>query len=151
SLVSSGAQACLTLALLVVGAGPARAQSAAAPVPVKPAIPAVAPAAADPSFDLSIANLMRGELLIGRSPDEVRWSEDSRFVYFRWRDPGSRDTAASLYRVSARGGEPERLADSVALRIAPAPQGSWSADRRRRAVERGGDVYVVEVSGKEWR
>ncbi|MBV9774574.1 MAG: S9 family peptidase [Gemmatimonadetes bacterium] len=94
---------------------------------------------------------MRGEALVGRSPDEVRWSEDSRWVYFRWRDPEARDTTTHVYRVAMRGGAPERLADSVADRIAPAVNGDWSEDRRRRAFERNGDVYVAEVGGRERR
>jgi dipeptidyl aminopeptidase/acylaminoacyl peptidase len=110
-----------------------------------------APAAAASAFDLSVASIMRGEALVGRSPSEVRWSEDSRHVYFRWRDPESADTTTSTYRVPARGGPPEPLADSVAVRVAPAMQGSWSADRRHRAVERNGDIYVVEVNGRERR
>ncbi len=118
-------------------AAPAAAQSAA-------------PRAAEP-FDLSVANVMRGELLTGRSPNEVRWSEDGRWVYFRWRQPETADTTTSVYRVAAGRTAPERLADSVADRVAPAMSGNWSADRRRRAFERNGDVYVAEVGGRERR
>lgn len=102
-------------------------------------------------FDLSVQNIMRGEGLVGRSPDEVRWSEDSRWVYFRWRDPAATDTATSVYRVAVAGGAPERLADSVADRAAPAFGGAWNRARTRRAVERLGDIYVVEADGRERR
>jgi dipeptidyl aminopeptidase/acylaminoacyl peptidase len=147
SFSTPGAPAMLALALAAAGAAPLAAQ---APVPVKPAIPAVVPEARG-AFDLAVPNLMRGELLVGRSPSEVRWSEDSRSVFFRWRDPESRDTTTHVYRVPITGGAPERLPDSVALRTAPAAQGHWSADRRRRAVERNGDVFVADRSGKQWR
>ena len=72
---------------------------------------APAPAAAQGAFELTVPSIMRGERLVGRSPSEVRWSEDSRWVYFRWRDPESADTITWTYRVAARGGAPERLAD----------------------------------------
>ncbi|CAN5869655.1 prolyl oligopeptidase family serine peptidase [soil metagenome] len=108
-------------------------------------------AAQQPGFDLSVQNIMRGEGLVGRSPTEVRWSEDSRYVFFRWRDPEARDTTTYTYRVPASGGTPQRLADSVADRTAPATQGSWSWDRSRRAVERRGDIYLVEANGRERR
>jgi dipeptidyl aminopeptidase/acylaminoacyl peptidase len=145
-----GARVLPALALILVSQAPAAAQQASLPVPVS-GFPAVLPERAATEFDLSVRNIMRGELLVGRSPSEVRWAEDSRHVYFRWRDPESRDTATHTYRVPASGGAPQRLADAEALRTAPAAQGSWSADGRRRAFERGGDIYVTDVNGREWR
>jgi dipeptidyl aminopeptidase/acylaminoacyl peptidase len=111
----------------------------------------VAPAQAQTTangFDLSVRNIMRGPELVGRSPDEVRFSEDGRWVYFRWRAPEAPDTATHVYRVAAAGGTPEMLADSVADRVAPAiGDGGWNADRTRRAFVRLGDVYVADVGG----
>jgi len=101
-------------------------------------------------FDLSVRNIMRGEGLVGRSPDEVRWSEDSRWVYFRWREPEARDTATRVYRVPAQGGTPQPL-NAADDRAAPAINGWWTADRTRRAQERFGDVYVVDATGRERR
>ncbi|HEU0301152.1 MAG TPA: prolyl oligopeptidase family serine peptidase [Longimicrobium sp.] len=115
------------------------------------ATPAGAQTAAS-GFDLSVRNIMRGPLLVGRSPDEVRFSADGRWVYFRWRVPEARDTATHVYRVSVDGGAPELLDDSVADRTAPAPgNDGWNADRTRRAFLRLGDVYVAEVNGTERR
>jgi dipeptidyl aminopeptidase/acylaminoacyl peptidase len=102
-------------------------------------------------FDLSVRNIMRGPELVGRSPDEVRFSEDGRWVYFRWRAPEARDTLTHTWRVPATGGTPEMLADSVADRMAPVVAGSWDASRTRRAFARLGDVYVTDVSGNERR
>jgi hypothetical protein len=114
---------------------------------------AQAPTAAAPrsAFDLSVASIMRGPLLVGRSPDEVRWSPDSRTVWFRWRDPEARDTATRLYRVAASGGAPVAVADADALYAAPAENGRWSADHTRRAEIRNGDVFVVDADGREHR
>ena len=109
-------------------------------------------AAPRPGYDLSVRNIMRGPELVGRSPDQVRFSPDGRWVYFRWRSPEATDTATSIYRVAVRGGAPERLADSVADRLLPGPDAeSWSGDRRRRAFERMGDVFVVDTDGRERR
>jgi dipeptidyl aminopeptidase/acylaminoacyl peptidase len=114
--------------------------------------PLIGQAARDTStFDLSVRSIMRGEGLVGRSPDEVRWSEDSRWVYFRWRDPEAPDTTTFVYRVRPAGGVPERLAYSVADRVAPAQGGDWTVGRTRRASERGGDIYVVDAEGRERR
>ncbi|HEV7588404.1 MAG TPA: hypothetical protein VGO40_09845, partial [Longimicrobium sp.] len=124
----------------IVLAGAASAQAPA------PAAPRTASA-----FDLSVASIMRGPLLVGRSPDEVRWSADSRWVWFRWRDPEARDTTTRLYRVAAAGGAPVAVPDSAALYGAPAENGRWSADRTRRAETRNGDVFVVDAAGRERR
>jgi dipeptidyl aminopeptidase/acylaminoacyl peptidase len=102
-------------------------------------------------FDLSVRNIMRGPELVGRSPDEVRFSEDGRWVYFRWRAPEARDTMTHVYRVPATGGTPELLEDSVADRTAPAVNGAWDQSRTRRAFVRLGDVYVADVNGNERR
>ena len=113
--------------------------------------PAAAQTTAD-GFDLSVRNIMRGPDLVGRPPEEVRFSEDGRWVYFRWRAPQAADTLPHVYRVPATGGTPEMLPDSVADRIAPAPgDGGWDASRTRRAFVRNGDVYVTDVNGGERR
>jgi len=54
---------------------------------------------------------MRGHDLVGRTPTDVRWSTDSRWIYFGWNPPGT-DWRAPLqpYRVRADAGAvPESL------------------------------------------
>ena len=102
-------------------------------------------------FRLTVENIMRGEGLVGRSPSEVRWAADSRHLFFRWREPEARDTTTRTYRVGVRGGAPQPLADSVSDRIAPGTPGDWSRDRRLRAAERGGDVWIAWANGAERR
>jgi dipeptidyl aminopeptidase/acylaminoacyl peptidase len=116
-------------------------------------VPAGAQTPATPSgFDLSVRNIMRGTDLVGRSPDQVRFSADGRWVYFRWREPTAADTATHVYRVAVRGGAPEMLEDSVADRVFPgAGEGGWSGDRRRQAFDRMGDIFVTDVDGRERR
>ena len=45
-------------------------------------------AAQQPSFDFSIKSMMRGPELYGRAPNNVRWSADSKWIYFTWLEPG---------------------------------------------------------------
>ena len=51
--------------------------------------PTTKPARIPASFDFSIANIMRGPELYGRAPSNVRWSADSRWIVFRWNEPGT--------------------------------------------------------------
>ena len=118
----------------------AAAAVAAAALPCRGQQPAQQPAAA---FDLSIENIMRGPELYGTSPSRVRFSDDSRFVYFRWRRPEV-DTADAAYRVPVSGGEPERLTQEQEDSLYPQP-GSWSRDRRLKAYVQRGDVWLWDA------
>lgn len=101
-------------------------------------------------FELTIENIMRGPELVGRSPQALRggrfgnsgfdWSPDSRYVYFRWQQPGV-DTALAPYRVAADGGDPERLTDRAADSVL-AGNGVWSRDRRRAVFVVSGDLVL---------
>ena len=68
------------------------------------------------------------------SPTSVTWTDDGRWVYFRWLPGGSPwHTETALHRVAAQGGEPERLDDAAAREAASAgragsrfgSRGSW--------------------------
>jgi Tol biopolymer transport system component/dienelactone hydrolase len=104
------------------------------------------PLAAQQRFELTVANIMRGPEHIGQAPSAVAWSDDGQFVFFRWL-PGGRpfDEPAALYRVAARGGQPERLsarqADSLGVLLAP---GETSPDRKWRAVAFQNDLYLID-------
>ncbi|MCA1642005.1 MAG: hypothetical protein LC785_08660, partial [Acidobacteria bacterium] len=43
------------------------------------------PAQPAKKFELTIDSIMRGPALVGYSPADVRWSQDSQKVYFRWK------------------------------------------------------------------
>jgi dipeptidyl aminopeptidase/acylaminoacyl peptidase len=98
------------------------------------------------AFDLSIRSIMRGPELVGQAPSQVRWTDDSDWVYFRWK-PGGLEWSAptSLYRVSADGGEPEALDDDAAEEVAPLiASGDVSPDGRWRISTVQGDLYLVD-------
>jgi dipeptidyl aminopeptidase/acylaminoacyl peptidase len=98
------------------------------------------------AFDLSVKNIMRGPELVGSPPSNVQWTDDSRWVYFRWK-PGGRPwhEEAGLYRVPGTGGAPQRVSrqaeDSIGALLA---FGTESTDRLWRVVSYEGDLYVVD-------
>jgi dipeptidyl aminopeptidase/acylaminoacyl peptidase len=116
---------------------PLTAQSTASWVPE--------PARGQP-FELSIRNVMRGPEHLGSSPTSVSWTDDGRWVYFRWLPGGAAwDAEPSLYRVGAQGGTPEKLDDAAAREAAPLISGGdLSLDRRWRVTAVDGDLYLVD-------
>jgi dipeptidyl aminopeptidase/acylaminoacyl peptidase len=100
------------------------------------------------SFDFSIKNIMRGPELYGRAPDDIRWSNDSKWIYFTWLEPGTDwREQVKRYRIRATAGaKPERISpaafDSVGALVT---SGERSRDGRYMAVEFNGDIYVTDL------
>ncbi len=97
------------------------------------------------AFPLTIQSIMRGPELVGEEPMGISWTDDSRWVYFRWRPGGGAwDDSRELYRVPAGGGEPQKLtedeADSLAVFFAG---GEVSTDGRYRISAVNGDLFLV--------
>jgi len=109
-------------------------------------LPCGALAQAPAQFDLSVPSIMRGPELVGNPPSNVQWSDDGRWIFFRW-TPGGRPwhEQPALYRVAATGGTPVKLspeaADSLGVLIAPGPR---SPDDRWRAVAYRGDLFLID-------
>ncbi len=108
-------------------------------------------------FELTVKNIMRGPELIGSRPVALRgggffggggfsWTPDSRYVYFRWEQPGV-DTSLTIYRISPRGGEPERFEDADADTIL-AGSAAWSWDREQAIYSIGGDLVLWDGRNK---
>ncbi|HEY2896940.1 MAG TPA: DPP IV N-terminal domain-containing protein, partial [Gemmatimonadaceae bacterium] len=108
------------------------------------------PRAAPPhtAFDFSIKGIMRGHEMVGRTPSDVRWSADSRWIYFSWNPPGTESRAPlQPYRVrAAEGAVPESLSVAQMDSAGPlAAVGDLSADNTMRTVEWNGDIFVVTL------
>jgi len=96
-------------------------------------------------FPLTIGSIMRGPELVGASPSRIQWTDDSEWIYFRWLPGGGAwNDSPELYRVPAKGGEPEKVseeaADSMAIYFAG---GAISPDGKYRLSTMGGDLYMV--------
>lgn len=111
-------------------------------------VPAAAAAQSSSSFDFSIKNIMRGPELYGRVPSNVRWSNDSKWIYFMWLEPGSdwRDQPRWFRVRPAAGAKPERVSaaqfDSVGASVT---SGERSTNGRYIAIEYDGDIYVTDT------
>ncbi len=99
-------------------------------------------------FEFSIKNIMRGPEIFGREPAAVRWTIDSKWIYFSWLEPGSDwRLPARPFRVRASGGAPEQVTDAQMDSVAPLLDGGvYSSDRRWKVVSAGGDLYLVDAT-----
>ncbi|MBP1634717.1 MAG: ptpA 2, partial [Acidobacteria bacterium] len=103
--------------------------------------PSTAPA---PRPMLTVESVMRGPALVGYPPTGLRWSGDSRELYFEWRKPGEEE--ASTYAVGRDGGEPRRL-DDEEKKLAPPPSGGqWDEARRRVLFVESGDIVLLDTA-----
>lgn len=103
-----------------------------------------APGATAPAgrFPLTVDSIMRGPELVGYPPSDLRWSGDSKELFFEWRMP--KEDVAVTWKVGREGGQPERLSDAE-RKLAPLPNGSWDAPRRRIVGVDRGDVVVIDT------
>ena len=97
--------------------------------------------AAPPPFELTVDSIMRGPLLVGHPPDDLRWSGDSRELFFEWR-LGTEDEAATW--VALPGQRPRRLSDEERKR-APAARGAWDESGRRIVFVDQDDIVLVDT------
>jgi dipeptidyl aminopeptidase/acylaminoacyl peptidase len=96
---------------------------------------------------LTVPYIMRGPENTGREPEQVRWSPDGQWIYFRWLPPGTDwREQTKPYRVRAAGGSaPEPVSPAHSESVAPLlATGSDSPDRRWRAVASSGDIWLVD-------
>ena len=98
-------------------------------------------ASAPKGFELTVDSIMRGPKLVGYPPTGLRWSGDSKWLYFEWRRPN--DAEASTWVVGREGGDPRKLSDTE-RRSAPPVGGVWDTAHRRVLFVDDGDVVLVD-------
>ena len=99
-------------------------------------------------FQLTVDSIMRGPALVGYPPSDLRWSGDSKELYFEWRMPG--EDEAATWVVGREGGQPRRLSDEE-RRAAPLANGAWDAARRRILGTDRGDIVVIDTVARKRR
>ena len=84
------------------------------------------------SFPLTVDSIMRGPELVGNPPNNLRWSGDSKELYFEWRMP--KEDQAATWVVARDGSGLKRLSDAERLQRAARqpdsgtrPAGAFSA------------------------
>ncbi len=109
---------------------------------ILPGLPAQQPVA--PKFNLSVDNLMRGPALYGYSPQGLRWSGDSRRLFFRWKrhdEPLNKEYSA--YVVNRDGANLRKLTEEEE-KDAPPSFGDDTRDWKLTLYSRDGDIFLYD-------
>jgi dipeptidyl aminopeptidase/acylaminoacyl peptidase len=109
---------------------------------------AAAKAPASSSFPLTVDSIMRGPTLVGYPPSDLRWSGDSKELYFEWRMPGEDEPATWV--VGRDGGQPRRLSDEERRSASPS-DGVWDRAHRRVLAVQDGDIVILDTTAKTRR
>jgi len=99
-------------------------------------------------LQLSVDTIMRGPGLAGYAPNGVRWSRDSQWVYFQWKQ--HTDPVEETYDtyVVGRDGKGLRKLSREEADNAPRSTGTFSRDRKRVLFIDDGDVYLYDSAAK---
>ena len=92
---------------------------------------------------LTIRQVMEGEDFVGHLPEDIRWSEDSRTVYFSWKRDS--DSLRSTYKMAVAGDRtpaPLNLEEQKAL----PEQGDYNPGRSLMVYEKNGDLFLLELA-----
>ncbi len=108
----------------------------------QPAPPTAGVAAPPARLALTVDSIMRGPDLVGYPPTGLRWSGDSRDLFFEWRKPGEKESAT--YVLSQNTTTPRRLTDDE-RKLAPPAAGAWDEAHRRVVFAEAGDIVVVDT------
>lgn len=102
-------------------------------------------------FDLTIDSIMRGPALVGYEPTGVRWSADSKKIYFTWkRADEARLAETSTYVVNADGSGLRKLSEEE-VRLAPPTGGDVSDDKKSVVYADSGDIFLYNLQSGERR
>ena len=114
---------------------------------LKPQASSPKPQASSPKpFDLTIDSIMRGPELVGNPPNNLRWSGDSKELYFEWLMPKA--DQPDTWVTSRDGAAPRKLSEAE-RRHAPLPNGQWDAARRRILGVDRGDIVVIDTVARK--
>jgi dipeptidyl aminopeptidase/acylaminoacyl peptidase len=99
------------------------------------------PVTAQKLTNLTVEKIMRDpKQWIGTSPTAIRWSEDSRTVYFDWNP--DRNLSDSLYAYSLSEKKTSKVPPAERKKL-PAGDGVYNPARTMKAYVKGGDLFLM--------
>ncbi|MBX2964851.1 MAG: S9 family peptidase [Cyclobacteriaceae bacterium] len=95
--------------------------------------------------ELTVEKIMRDPKWIGTSPSNIRWSHDSKTIYFNWNPENA--PGDSLYKITLQNRTPQKV--SKAERMSLPGIGTYNTAQTKMVYEKNGDIFLFDVaSGK---
>ncbi|MCR8561580.1 prolyl oligopeptidase family serine peptidase [Mucilaginibacter sp. BJC16-A38] len=91
---------------------------------------------------LSIEKIMRDPKWIGVAPSNIRWSDDSKKIYFNW-NPENADRD-QLYAITPSNIKPEKVSLEAQKALIP-EYGEWNKKRTIKLFEKNGDIWLSDL------
>lgn len=95
---------------------------------------------------LDLTEIMRGDYFVGYLPEDIRWSEDSKTVYFTWNP--DQELLRSQYKINIKGLDPVRVSPEEQKDL-PAEKGEYSRDFSRKVYSKNGDIFLLNITSGE--
>jgi dipeptidyl aminopeptidase/acylaminoacyl peptidase len=96
----------------------------------------------EPKFPLTVASIMRGVALIGRSPSNLQWSADGSELYFSWgKADGTQNPRTSEFRVGKDGAGLAEAGERKPIDRLPR---NYDRFGNLDVYSRGGSLYVLD-------
>lgn len=91
---------------------------------------------------LTIEKIMRDPKWIGVSPTDIRWSDDSKKIYFKW-NPAKTETD-ELYAVTPANIKPQKLSIAEQRNLTNLA-GNWNKNYTQKVFEKNGDLFLENI------
>jgi len=85
---------------------------------------------------------MRDPKWIGTAPSAIRWSDDSKKIYFNW-NPESADRPV-MYAITPTNIKPEKVSIAEQKTLVP-EYGDWNKKRTQLVFEKNGDIWLYDL------
>lgn len=96
--------------------------------------------------ELTVEKIMRDPKWIGSAPSGMRWSVDSKTLYFNWNP--DKNPADSLYKITVQNRTPQKVSKKERLAL-PSSFGIYNKAFTKMLYEKNDDLFLFDVpSGK---
>ncbi|HTE00493.1 MAG TPA: prolyl oligopeptidase family serine peptidase [Mucilaginibacter sp.] len=92
---------------------------------------------------LTVEKIMRDPKWIGTSPSNIRWSDDSKKIYFTW-NPNATDHD-ELYSITPNDSKPQ-VVSLEERKVLPAANGNWNKKHTIKLFEKNGDIFLSDIT-----
>ncbi|MBX2944572.1 MAG: S9 family peptidase [Cyclobacteriaceae bacterium] len=91
--------------------------------------------------ELTVEKIMRDPKWIGTAPSNIRWSHDSKTIYFNWNPENA--PGDSLYKITLQNRAPQKV--SKAERLSLPASGPYNKAFTKMVYENNGDIFLLDI------